>query len=200
PDRAPASSHSGQRTALPSVIHPAHLTPATPLNSAIHPALVADDQEWIMNSLPSTIQADGRLASRASKSSIEYVDDHVWKSMVSLQAPGPARQVANPLAAPRPKGKGKHRAFNQLVRESPLPSPTRKRTPLPLPPLTDAGRRMAITEFLIHCNINEYDSTSHSLIDGHCIKHWCFFRGQSADDLMRIGFRAGWRHKYTTVC
>ncbi|POW05259.1 hypothetical protein PSHT_10845 [Puccinia striiformis] len=174
----------GQRAAS------ARPAPRTPLNHDIHPALVADDHSWIMNSLPSTIQGSAdsseidflqdasqmvvRRPSPASESSIKYLDDEMSDPIKSRTFPidsqlgdaGPSRKVAR---SP----------------QSPSPSPTRKRAPLPLPPLTKAGRRMTIAEFLIHCNIEEYDSMSHS------IKHWCFFRGQTADDLMRIGFPRG---------
>ncbi|KAI7951434.1 hypothetical protein MJO28_007118 [Puccinia striiformis f. sp. tritici] len=183
---------------------------ATPLNADIHPALVADDHLWIMNSLPSTIQGsaasseidfiaqDGsqvvvRRPSPQSESSIEYLDDASSNRIdCGVGVPGPSRKLArSPHGHAQFKGKGKCREFNRSVRDTPSPSPTRKRAPLPLAPLSEAGRRMTIMEFLIHCNIEEYDSMSHSLIDGHCIEHWCFFRGQTAADLMRIGFPRG---------
>ncbi|KAH9462560.1 hypothetical protein Pst134EB_006448 [Puccinia striiformis f. sp. tritici] len=185
----------------------ARAAPATPLNPDIHPALVADDQSWIMNSIPLTIpgSADSseidfltpdnshvvvRRSSGASESSVEYLDDSISQPLDShLGEPGPSRKIARSPHGPAGfKGKGKCTQFKRSVRESPSPSPTHKRAPLPLAPLTKAGRCMTIMEFLIHCNIEEYDSLSHSLINGHCIKHWSFFRGQSAQDLMRIGF------------
>ncbi|KAI7958873.1 hypothetical protein MJO28_002664 [Puccinia striiformis f. sp. tritici] len=188
----------------------ARAAPATPLNPDIHPALVADDQSWIMNSIPLTIpgSADSseidfltpdnshvvvRRSSGASESSVEYLDDSISQPLDShLGEPGPSRKIARSPHGPAGfKGKGKCTQFKRSVRESPSPSPTHKRAPLPLAPLTKAGRRMTIMEFLIHCNIEEYDSLSHSLINGHCIKHWSFFRGQSAQDLMRIGFPRG---------
>ncbi|KAH9471474.1 hypothetical protein Pst134EA_005370 [Puccinia striiformis f. sp. tritici] len=188
----------------------ARAAPATPLNPDIHPALVADDQSWIMNSIPLTIpgSADSseidfltpdnshvvvRWSSGASESSVEYLDDSISQPLDShLGEPGPSRKIARSPHGPAGfKGKGKCTQFKRSVRESPSPSPTHKRAPLPLAPLTKAGRRMTIMEFLIHCNIEEYDSLSHSLINGHCIKHWSFFRGQSAQDLMRIGFPRG---------
>ncbi|KAI7951075.1 hypothetical protein MJO29_009749 [Puccinia striiformis f. sp. tritici] len=215
PPATPSGSVTGPAVVNPSISAgpasaSAPVAPATPLNPDIHPALVADDHSWIMNSLPLTILGSAasseidflppdnshlvvRRSSAVSESSIKYLDESISQPLDSgLGEPGPSRKVArSPHGTAGFKGKGKGRQFKRSVRECPSPSPTRKQAPLPLDPLTEAGRRMTIMEFLIHCNIEEYNSMSHSLIDGHCIKHWSFFRGQSPEDLMRIGFPRG---------
>ncbi|POW10450.1 hypothetical protein PSTT_06059, partial [Puccinia striiformis] len=110
----------------------ARAAPATPLNPDIHPALVADDQSWIMNSIPLTIpgSADSseidfltpdnshvvvRRSSGASESSVEYLDDSISQPLDShLGEPGPSRKIARSPHGPAGfKGKGKCTQFKR---------------------------------------------------------------------------------------
>ncbi|POW13283.1 hypothetical protein PSHT_07802, partial [Puccinia striiformis] len=124
----PAATPSNS-VSLPGAL--AHVPPATPLNANIHPALVANDHLWIMNSLPSTIKGLAALSesdflaqeslqlvvrhpSPVYKSLIEYLDDASFNPITyGIGEPSPSHQVAHsPHCSTSFKGKGKSRAFH----------------------------------------------------------------------------------------
>ncbi|KAI9603071.1 hypothetical protein H4Q26_002383 [Puccinia striiformis f. sp. tritici PST-130] len=120
--------------------------------------------------------------------SIEYLNKPSFSSERPYMNGSPSRKLAR-----SPNGYPVHAFRSMSVRRANSPSPTRKHPTVSAHrlPLTDTGRALGMTDFLVHCNIRADNQMCLTLISGHCIHHWSFFQGQTPDDLIRIGFPRG---------